>query len=182
MKTLSSWGIGGWGEDRQLIDQTASLLLIYSDRKSINSFSLISPPLLSHCSSLLRATTPSILWSRSSPFFSFCASPMQMGHLWSFKSSVCHDVLGEFKHVCHELFSVVIDCLRFPQCLSTANKIWHLMSAFDGNCFSSLNQLLMFKKCIKRDYLQFFNHSSSSLINTRYILKCTVVILVRYFA
>ena len=52
VKTLSSRGPERWAEDRQLIDQTASLLLIYSDRKSINSFSLISPPLLSHRSSL----------------------------------------------------------------------------------------------------------------------------------
>lgn len=52
VKTRSSRGLGGFGEDGQLIDQTASLLLIYSDRKSINSFSLISPPPLSYCSSL----------------------------------------------------------------------------------------------------------------------------------
>lgn len=52
VKTRSGRGRGGRGEDGQLIDQTASRLLIYSDRKSINSFSLISPPLLSHRSSL----------------------------------------------------------------------------------------------------------------------------------
>lgn len=38
VKCGSSWGVEGCGADGQLIDQTASHLLIYSDRKSISSF------------------------------------------------------------------------------------------------------------------------------------------------
>lgn len=66
-------GTDGQTEGR-LIDQTASLLLIYSDRKSITCLPLISPPLV------FPAAPPSPLFRLASS----CPgdSPMQMRGLW----------------------------------------------------------------------------------------------------
>lgn len=62
VKCGSSWGVEGCRADGQLIDQTASHLLIYSDRKSISSFfSLIPPPLRWYCSTLPRQTLITLL-------------------------------------------------------------------------------------------------------------------------
>lgn len=68
VKCGSSWGVEGCRADGQLIDQTASHLLIYSDRKSI-SWVFFSDP---STSSLVPLLPPlATLWSRFSLFLCF---------------------------------------------------------------------------------------------------------------
>lgn len=87
MKTASSRGKVGCREDGQLIDQTASSLLIYSDRKSIKFFSLISPPLLSCCYSLsMPDSDPLSLFS--SPFVTYLQKRMWEQYMGEFYTGI----------------------------------------------------------------------------------------------
>lgn len=130
VQTGSARGLGGCGEVRQLIDQTASRLLIYSDRKSINSFSLISPPLLSCCSSLSDWLTSLF----SSPFVTYANTfgggvkgNSALVHMYSFKLPVCHSLFGVHVSWCLlsppllSSSSLIIDYLHVPQCPSVAS-------------------------------------------------------------
>lgn len=120
VKCGSSWGVEGCGADGQLIDHTASHLLIYSDRKSISSFFFSDP-----------STSPLVLLLPPRARLTLQSFPLL---LWLVFTNECQDNICTvdevlFIRIWASVQSIESDWYIYTQCLSApCHLAWYRFS------------------------------------------------------